>query len=113
MYQIGLSNTYGWPVEVQHAKDGGGFEKRTFDIEFQRFDQDGIDDLGARAKDGRLGDKEFCREVVTGWRGVAGANKEELVFSQGNLEMLLKVPGMAAAIVRAFYASLRGEREKN
>jgi hypothetical protein len=113
MYTIGLSDTYAWPVHVQHPKDGGGFEERTFDAIFKRFDQPKIDDINARAMSDAMKDLDVARIALAGWKGVKSDGDVDYPFSETNRDVLLTIQGMPKAIVRAWYDSLRGGKEKN
>lgn len=113
MYKIGLSDTYAWPVNVKHAKDGGGFEVRTFDAIFKRLNQPQLEAQDEEARQGKLRDVAFCKRNVVGWKGIQDESGQELPFSESNLEEFLKNEGVASAIVGAFYDSVRDGKEKN
>lgn len=116
MYVIGLPASYHWPVKVQHAKDGGGFETRTFDASFKRLTEEEVNRISSLAAKGEMNNQDVCKAVLCGWRGIAesaGAEPAELPYSQVNQDRILSIQGIPGAIVNAWFESLRGEKEKN
>lgn len=113
MFKIGNRDDYEWPVTVRPPKSGGDFEAHDFTVRFKRISEPGVKDLSRRSLSGELDDTAFCREVVTGFGGVQGADGNALPFSEENLAALLAEQGVPRAIVGAFFDSIRGGKEKN
>lgn len=113
MFKLSQSQDYSWPVTVSLPADGGKFSKETFDARFLRIPQTRIDELRAQAESAeKISDHAIAREVLVGWSGITD-DGDEVPFSPANLERVLNLPGVAAAIVMAFLESLSGSRRKN
>lgn len=113
MFKISQTQSYAWPVTVQIPIDGGKYEKQTFDVLFQRLPQSRIKEIGAKIEAGELTDKDLCKEVVTGWKGVHDENGEELPYSIKARDQLLDVAMMEGTIAVAFFESIAGAKRKN
>lgn len=113
MFKIGNRDDYEWPVTVHPPKDGGEFAEHAFKARFKRVDEPGVRDLSERSVTGKLDDMAFCREVLTGFSEIQGADGNALAFSKENLDLVLAEQGLPRAIVRAFFESIRGGKEKN
>lgn len=110
MFVLSKNGSYSWPVSHDVPVSGGKFEKQTFDAEFKRMSQSRFKEL----MDGeKSSDNEFCREVITGWKGIKDDKGEEVPFSQEALEDLLEVPQLAKNIVFAYMDSISGSKVKN
>lgn len=107
------SSSYFWPVVIEIPVDGGRFDKQTFDVEFKRITQSRIDEIMSSGNEDELGFKTVAEEIVVGWRGVSDDNGDEFIFSEGNKSMVLDVPMLATAIVKAWIKSLAGAQAKN
>ena len=112
MFNLSQSATFWWPVTVMLPKDGGGFDKATFDAEFRRKSDTELKAIRTRVEGDELTDAAFVREVLAGWRGVSDG-ADELAFSETALARLLDVPGVAAAVVIAYVESQSGLKRKN
>lgn len=112
MFELDQSETFTWPVEAMVATSGGKFRKETFDAEFKRVGQERLGEIAKAVARDEMGDREVCKEVMTGWGGIT-QNGEPLPFSPGNLERVLDVPGLARAIARAFVNAHTGAAVKN
>lgn len=110
MFVRKMSATYSWPVKHQYPVDGGKFETVTFDVVFKRLSDSKLKEY---LKDEALGDKEFCREIVVGWSGIMDESKQELPFSQANLESLLDDAGFAGSVANAYLMSVSSAKAKN
>lgn len=108
MFKLNQSATFWWPIEAHIPVDGGRFEKATFDGEFKRRSTTELRELQDREG---MTDDAFIREVLVGWRGVQD-DGQDVPFSATALDQMLQVPGVAAAIVTAFYGALAGAKKK-
>lgn len=116
MFVIKKTNSYTWPVKCESAVNGGKFEKETFEVEFKRIpDSEVKKALGLVPVEERKQkmDKEFCKEIVLGWKDVKDESGEDVPFSQTALDTLLEFPGVARSIVEAFLESIAGSKVKN
>lgn len=111
-FSVALSETYSATVSVQLPGDKA---VRKFDLEYFRKSQDEIESLIARAKSRELNDKQFAREIVSGWkdRQVLDEEGNAVEFSAQALEDLMSIYPVPSAIVEAFYTSISGARVKN
>ncbi len=105
MFSIALTPTYWWPVTVQVAQDGGAFAESTFEVEFTRLDDDEfkalLDDVRARGRT----DRETVPDLVRSFRNVINGSGVQVPFNAESLAVLLKISGVASAIVRAYFQS--------
>jgi hypothetical protein len=118
------SDTYNWPVPFEVPTDGGRFLKQSFDAEFKRPTQTRIveiqESVMARLRaiqndqdtDGMITDQQIAGEVLVGWTGIEGGDGE-VPFSEKAKAQVLDVPSVSAAIVEAFFDSLKGAKRKN
>lgn len=113
MFIVSKSASYHWPVSVSVPKDGGKFERQTFDAQFKRVPQSHIHKLLAGAEDGSVTDAKFCREVMIGWRGIQDSEGQDVPFSETSLEEILDLPQVAKEIVLAYMESIAGAPRKN
>lgn len=113
MFDIDLSPSYFWPVAFSLPKPDGGHQPCTFDAEFKRLDTDQIGELQKRVQAEQMSDAAIATEIVSGWRGVTDRSGSTVAYSAGALAKLLKIPGVASAVVAAFFASLLPAAEKN
>lgn len=95
------SDTFCWPVTVSIPKDGGGFERGTFDAVFKRLPRSQSEDVATRVMSGELSGIDAVRQILAGWKGVI-SDGEEVPYSESNRELLLEIPGVALAIFRVF-----------
>ena len=102
--------SYWWPVVYFYPVDGGKFEKHTFDVEFKYINQDEIKkELETKSST----DADFCKKIITGWRGIESKPGVELPFSEQSLDQVLKEPGMAKKLVSTFLESVQTAAAKN
>jgi hypothetical protein len=118
------SDTYNWPVPFEVPTDGGRFLKQSFDAEFKRPTQTRIveiqESVMARLRaiqndqdtEGMITDQQIAGEVLVGWTGIEGEDGE-VPFSEKAKAQVLDVPSVSAAIVEAFFDSLKGGKRKN
>lgn len=112
MFKIAQKDTYWWPVAFELPVDGGKREKMTFDAEFRRLPQPRLDALAADARSGAVEDAQLGIEILVGWRSVMDADSE-LPFSDAARDELFAIPGVRAAVIRTFFESISGARQKN
>lgn len=115
MFKISQSNSYSWPVSSESAISGGKFEKLTFDAEFKRISQTRIQEIIKLVEPSPplISDVDLAKEVLVGWNGIVDGADQDVPFSEASRDQLLDIPGVASAIVTAFYASLSGGKRKN
>jgi hypothetical protein len=119
------TTTYSWPVSFDVPADGGRFVKQSFDAEFTRPTQSRIVEIqeavykrlraiqNDQDTDGMITDQEIAEEVLVGWSGVDDGEGAEVPFSEKAKQQVLDVPSVSAAIVEAFFDSLKGAKRKN
>lgn len=113
MFIIKQSGTFFWPVKFKlaSAEKAGSFETHTFDAEFKRVSADRLRELQAQVLE--TGDvKPVIRDVMPGWRGVVGDDKQEVQFSEHMLDELLVYPEVQAAIMEAFMEANSGDKAR-
>jgi hypothetical protein len=119
MFKIDQAPSYFFPVTVELAIDGGKFQKSTFDAEFNRLSKTKMKEIFDRfpsiSKDVEdpITDNEILDLVFIGWKGVVDDAGEPLPYSQTTREALLDVQGVGSAIVRTYFASIAGSKQKN
>lgn len=101
MFKINQSTTFKWPVKVEIAKDGGGFEKATFDVVLKRMTRSENEAIGQAVFNGTMTGVDAVKQITCGWDGVTD-DGSPVEFSATNLDRLLEVPGVAVAIFKAF-----------
>lgn len=112
-FVIRKSESYRWPVEYKTPTDDGKYDRQQFTAEFKRLDQPRLDEIYATAKAGEFHDVEVAAEVLVGWAGVSTASGEPFDFTDNNRDVLLALPGMRAAVLGAFFDSVKGAARKN
>ena len=113
MFVISKSPAYFWPVSIEQPEDGGRNKKQTFDVQLKRLTQSQIKDITIQIEKSETTDFKLCKEVIVGWRGVLDESNAEVPFSNGALDELLDIQGVAQAIVLALFESLSGSKRKN
>lgn len=109
MFTLAIDPTY--PHRVTGALPGGAaFE---FECHFKRLSPAQVDALVGRARAGELQDAGLVREVLVGWSDVCDESGTQLPFSAESRDRVLEIYGVAAGIVRGWFDSLAGAREKN
>jgi hypothetical protein len=112
------SDTYTWPVSFEIPVDGGRHERQNFDGEFKRLPQSKVAPMVSelnKLDDGEDLDRitELAVEILVGWSGVTDGAGEAVPFSQKALRQLLEIPLLGAAVLRAYFDSLKGAKRKN
>lgn len=107
-FKRALSETFSTKVEVNVPNNKGGFDKNTFEAVFKRpTQQEYADDTKA------LEDKDLVRKYLVGWKLTDDDTKQEVPFSQVELEALLTIEPTPAATAMAFALAFRGIKQKN
>lgn len=106
-----LSNKFEVKVTVNVPAENGGFDANTFEAVFRRpKDKKELTDYEARPG---LNDAQFVRDWMVGWKLVDEDSKQDVPFSEVELEALLAIEPTATATVSAFYTAYRGIKAKN
>ena len=113
MFKLKQKPSYWWPVTFQQPDDGGKVVEQTIEVEYHRFDEDEHEALCKESAEQRMGDRAFARRVVRCVRNVVDEAGQPLPFNSDTFTELLKVPGLATAIVREYFASRVQAAEKN
>lgn len=122
MFILAEQATVLWPIKYSTPKDGGGFELHEFKGRFKLPSQPEVDALFAQltaAARGQLGgeagalDQEIVDKYFDGWpdNEVRDPSGEPVACNAVNRKILLALPGMRVAIVRAFMGTLNGAAE--
>ena len=115
---------YRWPVSFDMPVDGR-WERKTFDGHFARLGQDRVNTLVEAAQRrvvlmqrgesdpdlSDLTDIAMADEILVGWEGILDSDGQEIPFSDGAKDRLLKVEAVATAIVTAWAESLQGAKK--
>lgn len=112
-FKLNLSQTYFTPVVVEIPIDGGRSEKMTFDAEFRRIGRAELDRLMESAGKKKKSDQEVIDEVLVGWKGVKDHNNSDVEFSETSKKAVFDIVQVLPALVKAFFESISGVREKN
>jgi len=121
-FKISTASSYPWPVAGELAGN-----RYSFTGHFAFLPQDRIDELlvGSARREALLkrgeddpelqgiNNRNIAAEVLIGWDGVTDDNDEPIAFSPRELEKLLKIQGVAAAVAKAWGESLEGARRGN
>lgn len=112
MFKLALAPKFWSTVKAEYSDADGSRKSATFDVEFKRM-QMGEALAKSRAYQGSDdADLQFLGDVVTGWRGIAGEDGNELAFTPENLERIYQA-GFAGAVVATFFRALPRAKEKN
>lgn len=110
---LSQSPTYVWPVEIRLPADGGQFTKHTFDAEFARLPQSEIEGMLDSIVSGDANDREVCKKIVKGWKGITDAEGAEIPFSATKLDEVLEIPTVAMSMIKSWMESITGAKAKN
>lgn len=124
-YRIVPNRRAWWPVIFPGVTEDGEIVENRFELRFNLLDEDehfellreaaGIGDKGSGAKFGDVA-APFVERMAADWRGVAAENGDALPFTAENVKLVVRQPGVWAAITRAYAACRKAEpeiREKN
>ena len=115
MFVLKTKSTYRWPVTFKMPNGSGEMQECDFTAEFSRVPQAVID---AFITDGSMQEKldrekSLTEVALVGWHDVQDAVGDPLAFSDEAKAQLLSIPGVRAAVVRAYFDSLAGISAKN
>lgn len=120
MFKLMKEATYWWPVKIKRPSETtpGEFEESTLRVRYRYFKESEHDALlgvlSERAKAGTpISDADFSRRVVCELGDVAGEDGQLLPPTPQLLNQVLDEPGVARAIVQAYFDSRLGVLEKN
>jgi hypothetical protein len=113
MFKIAQKPSYTALVNVELPGNQGKGKTVQFTAEFKRLSQTAIESVHERANAGELSDSQLLDEVLLGWDGVQDEDGNALEFNDDNLATVLDIFPTRPSIVRAFFASLKGAKEKN
>lgn len=116
-FKLDQSPSYRWPVKVTLLGEDGTPAESEFQVDFKRLSQSEleklIEDFRSENAEVKVTDKTFCQQYVLGWDGIQETTGGQLLFSPVALDQMLDIIGVQAAIVRAFFDSVRKGQEKN
>jgi len=108
-----------WPVTFPGVTEEGEVVENSFDMRFILHDEDehnalmqAVGAVGGTIKEGDSFSTvaaPFIPRIATDWRGVLAENKEALKFEDEAIRLLVKQPGVWAAIWRAYAACRKAE----
>jgi hypothetical protein len=116
---------YRWPVGFDIPIDGK-WKRESFDGHFARVGQDRVNTLVEAAQrrvallqrgetdpdvDG-MTEIAIADEILVGWDGIVDGDGQEVPFSEAMKARLLKVEGVATAIITAWAESLQGSKKR-
>ena len=113
---LSKSKTYTWPVEYEYPEDGG-YKTVEFIAKFKRMPQSYLVKIGKLGERNEIEDTEGVKEVLAGWSQITELDKDgnevEVPFNKKNLDKLLEMPMLGAAILIAFFKGVQGSKAKN
>tara|TARA_B100000214_G_C23960654_1_gene625064 strand:- start:517 stop:870 length:354 start_codon:yes stop_codon:yes gene_type:complete len=113
---LSKSKTYTWPVEYEYPEDGE-YKTVEFIAKFKRMPQSYLVKIGKLGERNEIEDTEVVKEVLAGWSQITELDKDgnevEVPFNKKNLETLLEMPMLSAAILIAFFKGVQGSKVKN
>ena len=111
IFKVALSPTFWAKVEVEVTAEDGRRVPVDFDLQYKRVTPDEATEIGGRLQNN--GDlRNTVRELVVGWKRVAGDDGSTLDFSPENFERLLDL-GFAGPILDTFLKNLPKAKQKN
>jgi len=108
--KIVVSDKVGFKVQGSINDAAGVAQPFHFQLTCTRLDADQIQQKLKSDTDASLTD--FLGDVVEGWSGVQDGEGKQLPFSEDNLRVLCKIPGVAGLAFRTYRAEV-GAKEKN
>lgn len=106
MFKLDVSPTYFAPVNLKLLSADGVLENHQFDARFKRLNQADVDQLMLDAVQKKVKDEPLLRQYLVGWRGVKDADDIDIPFTPDELDKLLAINGLRAAMAEAFMLSL-------
>lgn len=116
MFTLDQDATYWFPVTVEMTDKDGRRKKFDFDAQFNRLEQDEINEMFRKREDDEppIKDSEVVARVFAGWRKIADKDGGELAVNDDNRTRLLNTFPVQSSIVKAFLKSIGIEgRAKN
>ena len=107
-FKRAVTPTFTAKVTVNVPNDSGGYDKNTFEAKFKR-----PMDLKEDAELRKLPNDEVVRRQMVDWKLTDDTTKEEVPFSQDEVEALLAIAPTPLATSLAFWETLNGARAKN
>lgn len=102
---------YNWPVVISEPVDGGSFNDQRVRVTFKMLNQQRIDEV---IKNEAEEDADILRDVLVNWED--GAFKDEnnvnLPFTEDSKDLVLSIPFVRSALVKAFFESISGKAFK-
>lgn len=99
-------------VKGTFADENGKDLPFDFTLTAKRLDTDQIAEQTALGADANTSIRDFVKGVVEDWSGVNDADGQAIPFSTDALDSLLRLPGVALLVFRAFLEN-NGAKEKN
>lgn len=115
MFKLAKQATYWWPVTFRQPSPSaaGSFVDAAFEVEYRYLTVDDHLALMKEVNEKKLTDRQVAPRIVQDFRGIEDDAGQMVVFSPAELDKLTNVPGVDAAIVRAYFASRSEAAEKN
>ena len=114
MFTLKAESTFEWPVVAKAPKNGGTYEKVTFNATFRVLSQEVINNL---SDSGSLstGSVRVLREALVSFTGldVAEEDGEQVTDFDRRIEIILDHPYMVKALSDAFASGMAGKAIKN
>lgn len=112
-FKLALRPDYETDVKIEFPVEGGRMESAEFRARFRRLSQPQLESLRERVTKGDLSDRGMLQEVLLALPGVQDEQGAQIADTREALDRALDVYPMQPTLIRAFYASLGGAREKN
>lgn len=114
MFKIQSKPTYWWPVLLRqpHPEEAGKMVEATIHVQYRWLDIDEHAAFMADAAEKSLSDRDAMPAVVECFRTFE-TDQGPFAFSAENLALLLKQPGAATAVARAYFDSRKEAEQKN
>lgn len=113
MFRLDQSAKYRWPVKGELVAEDGNQQSYEFHVHFRRVGMAEVEEMVKATQDSSMTDRQIVEELVVGWEGVLDADEHEMPFSSESLAILCDIVRVRAAIVRAWFDSLREGPAKN
>ncbi len=108
--KIVISNTVKFRVKGSIKDENGVDQPFTFGLTCTRLDSEQIQSKLRSDSDSSIAD--FLLEVIEDWEQVRGDDDKPLTYTEANLRLLCRIPGVAAIMLRTYMAEV-GAKEKN
>lgn len=110
-FVIKKDKSYTWPVTISEPVDGGGFNDQKVRVKFKMLKQERIDEV---VKNEAEEDADILRDVLIGWDEEAFKDEagNAIQFNEDNKDLILSVPFVRGALIKAFFESVAGKAYK-